>query len=86
MTSTEKKRRPRVVVFSTPTCPHCRTAKRYLQQKGVSFTDIDVSRDQSAARDMVRISGQQGVPVITVGGRPIVGFDRQKIDQLLGLH
>jgi glutaredoxin 3 len=86
MANTEKKRQPRVVVFSTPTCPHCRTAKRYLQQKGVSFTDIDVSRDQSAARDMVRISGQQGVPVITVGGRPVVGFDRQKIDQLLGLN
>jgi glutaredoxin 3 len=86
MAETQKKRRPRVVVFSTPSCPHCRTAKRYLQQKGVRFTDVDVSRDQSAARDMQRISGQQGVPVITVGGRPVVGFDRQKLDQLLGLN
>jgi glutaredoxin 3 len=86
MTGTEKKRQPRVVVFSTPSCPHCRTAKRYLSQKGVRYTDVDITRDPSAARDMMRISGQQGVPVITVGGRPIVGFDRQKIDQLLGLH
>jgi glutaredoxin 3 len=83
---TEKKRQPRVVVFSTPTCPHCRTAKSYLKKKGVSFTEVDVSRDQSAARDMVRISGQQGVPVITVGLRPVVGFDRQKLDRLLGLN
>jgi glutaredoxin 3 len=82
-TEKEKKRAPRVVVFSTPTCPHCRTAKRYLQQKGVRFTDVDVSRDERAARDMVRISGQQGVPVITVNGRPIVGFDRQKLDRML---
>ena len=81
-----KKRRPRVVVFSTPTCPHCRTAKQYLKKKGVRFTNVDVSRDQRAARDMQRISGQQGVPVITVGGRPIVGFDRGKLDKLLGLN
>ncbi|MCJ7548621.1 MAG: glutathione S-transferase N-terminal domain-containing protein [Anaerolineae bacterium] len=81
-----KKRQPRVVVFSTPSCHHCRTAKQYLKKKGIRFTDIDVSRDQRAARDMVRISGQQGVPVITVGGRPVVGFDRQKIDRLLNLN
>lgn len=81
-----KKRQPRVIVFSTPSCHHCRTAKQYLKKKGIRFTDIDVSRDQRAARDMVRISGQQGVPVITVGGRPVVGFDRQKIDRLLDLN
>jgi glutaredoxin-like YruB-family protein len=80
-----KKRQPRVVVFSTPTCPHCRSAKRYLEKKGVRFTDVDVSRDSRAAKDMQRISGQQGVPVITVGGRPVVGFNRSKLDRLLGL-
>jgi glutaredoxin 3 len=86
MTNTAtKKRQPRVIVFSTPTCPHCRTAKQYLQKKGIRFTNVDVSRDQRAARDMQRISGQQGVPVITVGGRPIVGFDRDKLDRMLGL-
>ena len=85
-TTDGKKRQPRVVVFSTPTCPHCRTAKKYLKKKGVRFTNVDVSRDQRAARDMQRISGQQGVPVITIGGRPIVGFDRNKLDQLLGLN
>jgi glutaredoxin-like YruB-family protein len=81
-----KKRKPRVIVFSTPTCPHCRTAKRYLKTKGVRFTNVDVSRDTRAARDMVRISGQQGVPVIQINGKPIVGFDRGKIDRLLELH
>lgn len=87
MTSEEKKKKqPRVIVFSTPSCPHCRNAKRYLQQKGIRFTEVDVSRDAAAARDMQRISGQQGVPVITIGGRPIVGFDRQAIDRMLGLN
>lgn len=76
---------PKVIVFSTPTCTYCNMAKQYFRQKNVKFTDVDVSRDMSAARDMVRRSGQTGVPVIDIGGRIIVGFNRPKIDQLLGL-
>ncbi len=84
-TAKKKQRRHRIVVFSTPTCPHCRSAKRYLKSRGISFTDVDVSRDRQAARDMVRISGQQGVPVIQIDGKVVVGFNRPKIDRLLGL-
>lgn len=81
----ETKPQPKVIVFSTPTCSFCNMAKQYFRQKNVKFTDIDVSRDQAAARDMVRRSGQMGVPVIDIGGKIIVGFNRPKIDQLLGL-
>ena len=84
MTS-EKKRQPKVIVFSTPTCPHCRHAKQYLKTQGISFTDVDVSRGASAARDMERMSGQQGVPVIRINSQVVVGFDRPKIDRLLEL-
>ncbi|MBN1201337.1 MAG: NrdH-redoxin [Anaerolineae bacterium] len=80
-----KKKKKRVIVFSTPTCPHCTTAKRYLRQRGVRFRDVDVSRDAAAARDMVRRSGQQGVPVIDIGGRIVVGFNRVEVDRLLDL-
>ncbi|MCS6948831.1 MAG: glutaredoxin family protein [Armatimonadota bacterium] len=76
---------PRVIVFSTPNCPYCNMAKRYLRDRGIRFRDVDVSRDPAAARDMVRRSGQQGVPVIDINGKIVVGFDRAKIDQLLGL-
>ncbi len=82
----EKKKYPRVIIFTTPSCPHCRSAKQYLRQKGVPFKDVDVARDAAAARDMVRRSGQQGVPVLDIGGKIIVGFDRPKIDRLLGLR
>ena len=81
----EKKKYPRVIVFSTPTCSYCRKAKQYLRQKQVPFRDVDVSRDQAAARDMVRRSGQQGVPQLRIGNKIVVGFDRPKIDRLLGL-
>jgi glutaredoxin 3 len=76
---------PRVLVFTTPTCPWCNRAKAYLRQQQVKFREVDVSRDRAAARDLVRRTGQMGVPVIEIGGRPIVGFDRGRIDQLLGL-
>ncbi len=80
------KPQPRVIVFSTPTCTYCNAAKRYFREKGIRFNDVDVTRDAAAARDMVRRSGQQGVPVIDIGGRIVVGFNRPVIDQLLGLR
>jgi glutaredoxin 3 len=77
-------KQPRVVVFSTPTCSYCTMAKKYFRQKGVRFKDVDVSRDAAAAKDMQRRSGQTGVPVIDIGGKVIIGFDRVKIDRYLG--
>ncbi|MCL4829798.1 MAG: NrdH-redoxin [Caldilinea sp.] len=81
----ETKIQPKVIVFSTPTCSFCNAAKSYFRQKGVKFRDVDVSKDAAAARDMVRRSGQQGVPVIDIGGKLVIGFDRPKINQLLGI-
>lgn len=82
---TEPKPQPRVIVFSTPTCSFCNIAKKYFREKGIKFNDVDVSRDPAAARDMVRRSGQRGVPVIDIGGKIVVGFDRVKIDKYLGI-
>jgi len=75
----------RVLVFTTPSCPWCHRAKAYLRQRGVRFREVDVSRDPAAARDLVRRTGQMGVPVVEIDGRPIVGFDKPQIDRLLGL-
>ncbi len=85
MSTRHEKKRHRVIVFSTPTCPHCRSAKRYLEQRGISYVEVDVSRDAAAARDMVRRTGEQGVPQLEIDGRMVVGFNRAKIDRLLGL-
>lgn len=82
----EKKPHPRVIVFSTPSCTYCNSVKRYFRDKGIKYKDVDVSRDNAAARDMVRRSGQMGVPVIDIGGKVVVGFDRPKIDRLLGIN
>ena len=76
---------PRVIVFSTPSCTYCNSAKKYFREKKIKFRDVDVSRDAAALRDMVRRSGQQGVPVIDIGGKIVVGFNRMKIDKYLGI-
>jgi glutaredoxin-like YruB-family protein len=72
-----------VKLYSTPTCGYCRIAKNYLKEKGISYTEYDVSRDQSKAEEMVRKTGQMGVPVLDINGRVIVGFDRGGIDRAL---
>jgi glutaredoxin-like YruB-family protein len=77
---------PKVIMFTTPTCSFCNSAKRYLREKNIRFTEVDVSRDISAARDLQRRTGQTGVPVILINNRPIVGFDRPKINQMLNIR
>lgn len=75
----------KVIMFTTPTCSHCNSAKRYLREKNIKFKEIDVSRNQKAAQDMMRKTGQQGVPQLWIDNRPVVGFDRNKINRLLGI-
>jgi glutaredoxin-like YruB-family protein len=74
-----------VMVYSTPTCPYCKKAKQYLKENDIEFEDIDVSQDQEKAREMTEKSGQMGVPVVEVDGEFVVGFDKEKLDSLLGL-
>lgn len=76
----------RVVVYSTPTCPHCNNLKNYLRRNQVHFRDIDVSKDQKMAQELVRKSGQQGVPQTEINGRIVVGFDKPRIDAMLGIQ
>ncbi|MGI6642509.1 MAG: glutaredoxin family protein [Bacillota bacterium] len=73
-----------VTVYSTPTCPWCTRVKAYLDEIGQPYQEKDVSKDIAAAREMVKFSGQMGVPVLDIDGKPVVGFDKAKIDQMLG--
>ncbi len=75
--------RPNIVIFGTPTCGWCKKAKDYFRSSGYNFKYIDVSQDASALRDMVRKTGQQGVPQIWINNVAVVGFDKAKIEGLL---
>ncbi len=74
-----------VKVYSTPTCPWCIRVKQFLKEINILFLDWDVSVDKIAADEMVKKSGQMGVPVIDIDGEIIIGFDKEKIKQLLVL-
>jgi glutaredoxin 3 len=85
MTMDRKPTQPTVVVFTTPTCSWCRVVKQHLKKHNIRFKEIDISKDERATRDMVRRTGQQGVPVTLIQNRPIVGFNKQQINRLLDI-
>lgn len=72
-----------VRIYVTPSCPYCGMAKRYLDTKKIKYESVDISADKAAADEMVRKSGQRGVPVLDIYGTVIVGFDKDKIDSSL---
>lgn len=75
----------KVKVYSTQSCPYCFMAKDFLKDNEIAFDDIDVSKDSKAAQEMIKKSGQQGVPVIDINGKIIVGFDKEAIKKELKL-
>jgi glutaredoxin-like YruB-family protein len=75
-----------IKIYSTSTCPYCVTLKEFLKEKGFNFEDIDVSQNQPALEEMVKKTGQYGVPVVDIDGQVVVGFDREKIMGLLGIN
>lgn len=79
------KQQSKVVVFSTPSCSWCRAVKQHLKKHNIKFKEIDVSRDEHAARDMARRTGQQGVPVTLINNKPIIGFNKSEINRLLDI-
>lgn len=72
-----------IKIYSTPTCPYCKMAKEYLSSKGIAYQNLDVSANNLDKEEMVKVSGQMGVPVIVINGEVIVGFDQARIDSLI---
>lgn len=74
-----------IIIYSTPTCGYCRMAKEYLASKNVPYTEVDVSIDRAKQEELVKKTGQFGVPVIEVDGKLIIGFDKRKLDEYAGI-
>ncbi|GAB6168115.1 glutaredoxin family protein [Clostridium carnis] len=74
-----------VKVYTTNSCPWCTKVKTYLSKNKVQYEEVNVGLDRSAAFEMVKKSGQMGVPVIDINGKIVVGFDKEQIDNLLGI-
>lgn len=81
----EKNQTKKVIVFSTLTCPWCVAVKKYLNEKNIEFENKDVTFDHKAASEMIEKSGEMGVPQLWIDDEVIVGFDKEKINELLGI-
>ena len=73
----------KVTVYSTPECSWCKKVKSFLKENKIKFTNLDVSSSTKTAEKMIKLSGQQAVPVIDVDGKFVVGFDEEKLKSLL---
>ena len=74
-----------VTIYSTPTCAYCKMAKEFFKENKIEFKEINVAEDSMAAQEMIRKSGQSGVPVIEANGNIIIGFDKPALKKALGL-
>ncbi len=75
-----------VTIYSTPTCHFCHAAKEFFKEHAVAYTDHNVAEDMEKRKEMMELTGQMGVPVITVGTDIVVGFDEKKLKELLGFQ
>jgi len=74
-----------ITVYSSPSCVWCTRAKEYLKANQINFREVNVAQDRTGAMEMVRKSGQMGVPVLDINGNIIIGFDKERIDMLLDI-
>lgn len=74
-----------VKVYSTSTCPYCKMTKKFLEDNGIKYQDLNVAQDKAAREEMINKSGQMGVPVIDIDGELILGFDQAQLKEKLGL-
>ncbi len=76
----------RVKIYTTPSCVFCKMTKEFFNANGVEFEELDVASDAQAREAMIRKSGQFGVPVTDIGGQLVIGFDRPRLSELLGIR
>ena len=73
-----------VTIYSTPVCHFCEAAKAFFKENDVAYTEIDVAADSDKRQEMIDMTGQMGVPVIQIGQDVVIGFDEDKVKELLG--
>lgn len=75
-----------VKIYTTPSCVYCKMAKEFFAKNNLAYEEKNVATDSQAREDMVKISGQMGVPVIDVDGKIIIGFDEPRLRESLNIQ
>lgn len=76
---------PKVKIYTTPTCVYCKMTKQFFKEHNIEYQEADVAVDTQAREEMIKKSGQLGVPVIDIDGKFVIGFDQAKLSGLLGI-
>ena len=76
---------PKIEIFTTPTCHFCQLAKQYFKSKNLEYIEYNVAFDHIKAQEMIKATGQMGVPVMRINGQVILGFDKPKIEKAIGM-
>ncbi len=74
-----------VIVYGTEACVYCKMVKDFFRENKIEYTEKDVYMDEEARGEMTKLTGQSGVPVVVIGDSVVIGFDKPKIKELLGL-
>jgi len=75
----------KITIYTTPTCAYCKMTKAFFKEHSVTYEEKDVANDHALAEEMVKKSGQMAVPVIDIDGKILVGFDKERLSQLLNI-
>lgn len=76
----------KVEVYTTPTCPHCKEVKNFLDQNNIEYTEHNVQENLEKAKEMIKETGQRGVPVTKINEEIVVGYNKDKLKELLDLQ
>lgn len=72
-----------IKIYTTSTCPYCVMAKQYLDKRGVPYTELNVSQNKEALKEMIELTGRRSVPVIACGNDVLVGFSPARLEQII---
>ncbi|CEP44242.1 glutaredoxin family protein [Paraclostridium sordellii] len=73
----------KVEIFSSDICIKCVEVKKYLKEKNIEYIEYNISRNEEARRNLIKL-GYMSVPVLLIDGNHVLGFDIDRINQLLG--
>jgi len=75
-----------ITIYTTPTCAYCKMTKEFFKENNVQYTEMDVTTNPQAREEMIKKSDQMGVPVTDIDGNIVIGFDKEKLTELIGLN
>ena len=75
-----------VQIYTTPTCAYCKMAKEYFKSKNIEYDEFNVAEDEAKRQEMIEKTGSLAVPVIVANNTVIVGFNKDKINEALGIN